>query len=313
MFLYVLNLCFLQKTTVQRWVGRYQSEGHVETYFKNCHRPRLTTAAIDNDIIRYVRQNPFTTSTSIANDFDISPNTVRRRLNENGLFHFIPAFQTQLTQEQKDRRVEFCEENYGIDWDLVIFSDEKTFKSCNDRAMSLYRPKKQRYNPRYVQETTFAGRITCGVWGFITRGGVGELSQTTAHMNSEEYTEILEDFLLPSINTMYGASANEFTFQQDNAPTHTSFFTQQWFANHPEILRMEWPVKSPDLNPIENVWAKMVWNWPNGGFMNRHEIFAEALERWESIRGTNYITKLYDSMPKRLNAVINNGGNWCKY
>lgn len=217
-FLYVLELFSLQKTTVQRWVSRYEALGHVETFYKNCHRPRITTAAIDHEIIHYVQQNPFSTASSLANDFDISSNTVRRRLNDGGLFHFIPAYQSQLTQQQKDRRVQFWEENYGIDWDFIIFSDEKTFKSCNDRAQTLYRPKKQRYNPLYIQETAFSGRITCGVWGYITRGGVGELTQITAHMNSQEYSSILEEVLLPSINTMYGDSANEFTFMQDNAP-----------------------------------------------------------------------------------------------
>lgn len=229
------------------------------------------------------------------------------------MFHFVPAYQTQLTQEHKDRRVQFCEENYGIDWDFVVFTDEKTFKSCNDRAQTLWRPKKQRYNPLYVQETTYSGRITCGVWGFITRGGVGELTPISAHMNSEEYTSILDNIYLPAINSMYGESADEFTFQQDNARMHTSYHTRAWFASHPEVIRMEWPVKSPDLNLIENVWAKLVWNWPNGGFANRAEIFEEARERWDLLRGTEYVANLYESIPKRLNEVINNGGNWCRY
>lgn len=285
----------------------------METLYKNCHRPRKTTADIDDEIMQHFQDNPFTAACSLANDYDISRWTLRRRLNEGGLFNFTPAYQTQLTQEQKDRRVEFCEENYGINWDFVVFSDEKTFKSCNDRAMTLWRPKKQRYNPLYVQETTHSGRITCGVWGFITRGGVGELSQITGHMNSEEYTSILENNYLPAMNAMYGASAAEFTFQQDNAAMHTSYFTRAWFANHPEVVVLEWPVKSPDLNLIENVWAKMVWQWPDGGFANRDQIFSEAEERWNLLRGTEYITKLYDSMPKRMNAVINNGGNWCRY
>lgn len=294
-------------------MNRYKLSGSVATYYKNCHRPRITAVNIDHAITDYVEQNPFTTSCSLAYDFNISPWTVRRRLKESGLFHFIPAFQTRMTQEQKDRRVQFCEENYGIDWDFVAFSDEKTFKSCNDRAKSLWRPKNQRYNPLYIQETTFSGRITCGVWGFITRGGVGELSQITAHMNSQEYTTILDEVFLPSIHTMYGDSAREFTFQQDNARMHTSYHTRAWFASHPEVICMEWPVKSPDLNLIENVWAKMVWNWPDGGFPNRNAIFTEAEERWDAIRGTEYVANLYDSIPKRLNEVINNGGNWCKY
>lgn len=313
MFTCVFNPCYLQKSTVQRWINRYVSSGSVETFYKNCHRPRITTDAIDHEITEYVHENPFTTSSSLANDFGISPWTIRRRLKEDGLFHFIPATQTKLSQEQKDRRVEFCEENYGINWDFVIFSDEKTFKSCNDRAKSLWRPKNQRYNPLYIQETTYSGRITCGVWGFITRGGVGELSKISAHMNSQEYTAILDEVFLPSINSMYGDSATEFQFQQDNARMHTSYHTRAWFESHPEVICLEWPVKSPDLNLIENVWAKMVWGWPDGGFSNRDEIFYEAEERWNSLRGTEYMANLYESIPKRLDEVINNGGNWCRY
>lgn len=302
-----------QKNTVSLWINRFLASGSLETNYKNCHRPRTTTADIDHEITNYVRLNPFTTVTSLSNEFDISYATIRRRLNENGLFHYIPAYQSTLTQDQKDRRVEFCELHYGIDWDLVIFSDEKTFKSCNDRAKSLWRPKNQRYNPLYIQETSFSGRITCGVWGYITKGGVGELCEISAHMNSEEYTTILEEVFLPTLNITYGDSAHELTFQQDNARMHTSYHTQAWFTSHPEIIRLQWPVKSPDLNLIENVWAKMVWNWPDGGFANRAAIFLEAKRRWNELRGTEYITHLYESMPKRLNEVINMNGNWCSY
>lgn len=286
---------------------------NLETLYTNCHRPRITTPIIDHELTEHVRQNPFTTVTSLSSDFGISYSTIRRRLNENGLFHYIPAYQSQLTQEQKDRRVEFCELYYGIDWDLVIFSDEKTFKSCNDRAKSLWRPKNQRYNPLYIQETTFSGRITCGVWGYITRGGVGELCEITSRMNSQEYTSILEEVFLPSLNITYGESAQELTFQQDNARMHTSYHTRAWFASHPEVIQLEWPVKSPDLNPIENVWAQMVWNWPDGGFANRRAIFLEAENRWNDLRGTEYVTHLYQSITKRLNEVINLNGNWCSY
>lgn len=295
------------------WVNRYLATGSLDAFYKNCHRPRITDAHLDHEITEFVRENPFTTVSSLSNDFGISYSTIRRRLNENGLFHYIPAFQSTLTQEQRDRRVEFAEENYGIDWDLVIFSDEKTFKSCNDRAKSLWRPKNQRYNPLYIQETSTSGRITCGVWGYITKGGVGELCEISAHMNSQEYTRILDEVLLPTLNVSYGDSVGELTFQQDNARMHTSYHTRAWFENHPEVVLLQWPVKSPDLNLIENVWAKMVWNWPDGGFRNRREIFLEAENRWNELRGTEYISHLYQSIRKRLDEVINLNGNWCSY
>lgn len=46
----------------------------------------------------------------------------------------------------------------------------------------------------------------------------------------------------------------EFTFQQDNAPIHTSFEIKQWLAAK-IIKTMTWPASSPVLNPIENGWG----------------------------------------------------------
>lgn len=307
------TIFFKQKNTVSLWINRFRATNSLEINYKFCHRPRKTNAAVDQDIVERVRNEPFITVSSLTNDYDVSYSTIRRRLNEHGLYHYIPAYQTELTQEQKDRRVEFCEENYGLNWDFLVFSDEKTFRSCNDRALDVWRPPNERYNPKYVQESRRSGRISCGVWGYITRGGVGELCETTSRQNSPQYTAMLEDVYLPSMRITYGDSVDEFTFQQDNSRVHTSHFAQDWFATHPEITLLDWPARSPDLNPIENVWAKMVWRWPNGGFVNRQDILREANERWDALRSTDYITHLYDSMTKRLDEVMEYGGNWCSY
>ena len=43
-------------------------------------------------------------------------------------------------------------------------------------------------------------------------------------------------------------------FMQDNAPIHIANAIRQWFENH-VIPVLEWLPYSPDLNPIEIVWA----------------------------------------------------------
>ena len=47
---------------------------------------------------------------------------------------------------------------------------------------------------------------------------------------------------------------NELFYQQDNAPCHTSKKTMGWLQSK-NIRFLGWPPGSPDLNPIENLWA----------------------------------------------------------
>ncbi len=70
------------------------------------------------------------------------------------------------------------------------------------------------------------------------------------------YQDILEHFMLPSADKLYGDA--DFIFQQDLAPAHTAKGTKSWFNDH-GVTVLDWPANSPDLNPIENVWDIVKW------------------------------------------------------
>lgn len=98
---------------------------------------------------------------------------------------------------------------------------------------------------------------------------------------------------------------------QDNNSVHTSKLTRQWFARHPELELIGSPVNSPDLNPIENLWADMVRDiFPR----NVERLEDYVVQRWEEKRNNpQYFKNLYASMPYRIQAVIENNGGITKY
>ena len=66
-------------------------------------------------------------------------------------------------------------------------------------------------------------------------------------VNAKRYQQILETHFFPYISR----ANRQFRFQQDDSPIHKARAITDLFERH----SLDWLAYSPDINPIENLWA----------------------------------------------------------
>jgi len=145
------------------------------------------------------------------------------------------------------------------------------------------------------------------VWGAISLRGKTNLSVVEGNVNSEVYQDIINENL-PTMETLY---PDGFKLQQDNATPHTSRTTKAWMREK-GIIILKWPPCSPDLSPIENLWAIMKRRAERSEKKTISEWKEEIQKIWEDI-SQDLLKSLMESMPRRLQMVIAAKGEKIKY
>ncbi len=217
-----------------------------------------------------------------------------------------------LNQRQRQKRLTWAVEknNWTVaQWSKVLFSDESKFCiSFGNQGPRVWRKSGEAQNPCCLKSSVKFPQSVM-IWAAMSSAGVGPLCFLKSTVNAAIYQEILEHFMLPSADKLYGDA--DFIFQQDLAPAHTAKGTKSWFNDH-GVTVLDWPANSPDLNPIENLWGivkrKMRDTRPN----NADDLKATVKETWASIP-PQQCHKLITSMPRRIEAVIKAKGAPTKY
>lgn len=104
---------------------------------------------------------------------------------------------------------------------------------------------------------------------------------------------------------------DNFIFQQDNDPKHTAKKSQAFFRSC-RIKQLEWPPQSPDLNPLENLWAILDNRINKSGVTNKNSYFEALQLAWENL-DPQHLKNLIESIPRRLQKVIEAKGNQINY
>lgn len=285
-------------------------------------RPQVLTDAQKRVCIKAATLGGIDAATQIAQHVrgechvTVSVDTVRRVLRAAGLKSKVKQKKPKLNQKHIKERLEFARrhEHWTIcDWERVIFSDEtKVNRFCSDGRSWCWIRDGQSSNSRQFQQTVKFGGGSVMVWGCMTFQGPGICCRVEGRMDQHQYKEILQKDLLYSI-IAYDLDPSHLIFQHDNDPKHTAKSVRQWLKLQ-GLNVLQWPAQSPDLNPIEHLWARLKHR------LNQYESAPKGiLELWERIEECwasitpEECRRLYESMPKRIQAVIASKGKWTKY
>ena len=132
-------------------------------------------------------------------------------------------------------------------------------------------------------------------WEAFSASGKADLVVMEGEKNSARYINVLEESLFPFINRL---DTNNAIFQQDKAAIHSSKLTKDWFKTK-KYGNLDWPTKSPDLNPIENLWgilSRRVYKCKHQ-FENRESLKSCIKQYWNEIP--------FETFRKRIDSIQN--------
>ncbi len=155
---------------------------------------------------------------------------------------------------------------------------------------------------RKITGLLLSGPKSVMIWGAVTSAGVGPLCFIKSKVNAAVYQEILEHFMLPSADKLYGDA--DFLFQQD-------FSTCPQCQNHFQVLCLPW---------YYCAWLASHHAWPEphmesmGYFQEKDE--KQSIQQYRRAEGSivsQQCHRLIASMPHLTDAGVCAKGAQTKY
>ena len=210
------------------------------------------------------------------------------------------------------------------DWRRVGFTDEMGLQTgANQGNIWVWRYPEEEYDEDCCAATHKSGFKKIKVWGVIRYDVLSKLVLLSEKKGEGKFTsqnyvdEVMDkelfDFWMSSMEEVGDIliMENGVGYHQGAATRRCKEYEKDgWTGWGPGT----WPANSPDLNPIENLWHILRTNVgkrvPRP--MKKQELIDSLKDEWEKL-DMKVINDLIDSMPRRLQAVIDAEGGTTKY
>lgn len=346
----------IQRKTVRRWVKRFttQGKGKVQgsclSVAMGRGRNPAITKEVAKDAVEMLLSGDYNGAQQVADELHKQGKTpgdkpvhrttlvkhAKQAAEEMGtplqLSRAKPV--KELTERNKQQRLEFCKANSKRNFNTVMFTDRKKFMFKHPG--SKVAPCQWIVRGRRRTASVVSKPMVVNVYGGITRYQVTKLhfvagtskmkttfknkkGQLARNVTSSQYLDVVAKTLLPEGKRIFSAQGiSKWHLQQDNDPTHKVPSKQavaEWNSKNGSAIEIlpDWPPNSPDLSLIENVWAIVQRRVDAAGCKDFEEFKAKVQSEYKAIAQGDTLKKLYNSMKERMQACIEANGDKTKY
>ena len=278
-------------------------------------RPPIITPLQRRDIGILGKRDRWKSAREIQTELSIhnlSLRTIQQVLREQtGMVSYYSVKKPFISKDCAKNRLKWAAEHAGwsLDqWHHVLFSDESPFSYYCQSRSRVRRLPDERLKPELLRPVV-KHPPKLNVWGCFAANGVGDICQVVGNMTAQIYVQILDQHLWPSAQKLF--PEGQYIFQHDNDPKHTSRLVKD-FLNTYDVNVLDWPSNSPDLNPIENLWAIIDTSVKGRRANSDDELMNLLTNTWKNIE-VEKLAALVDSMPRRCDDVIRAKGYQINY
>lgn len=323
------------RNTIKKWSSRESPEDESRP-----GRPRKITAFVAKMIEGQMKEKPGVGVRTCAKSLNawFEATGQNRSISPSGIQKYLKTTDWGHTSFKLRQKPLLSERNITDRLKFIKYCEESGYTDSGRRGIELrnsilwtdeswieLNPKMNRQNMRF--RTTHRENVPVNMvpkYGvkIMVAGGICSTGKTTlilippnVTITAKTYQEMILPVYLHFLqDTNMFPKPRKSTFMQDGAPAHTAKTTLQIIKSLESESGLKvwskgiWPGNSPDFNPIEHIWDLLqnsVFEIPRP--TNSQELWIRVLNKWENL-SEEYLTKLAQSLPKRLAESKANAG-----
>lgn len=298
--------------SVQRWIDRFAQDWGLEDLPRRGRDPILDDDQ-SAEVVRIVDQHPFMVPRDVKHlmELEASARTIRRVLDEAGLYGHIARHDFAFTEEHLNKRLAFAHQHQQLtvqDWARVVFADEAWLHVGQSGKLWVQRPVNSELDPKFMA-VLGPPKAKVGVWLAFSAQGTFSLFTYQNTMNMDRLQAVFTEHLLPEARSIFGDEP--IPLVQDNARYHVGGKISAWYKRV-GIAPMGMPPYSPDLNPTENLINILKQKIEARNPQDEETLTRIAVEEWDLIK-PGLCRSLATSMINRIQCVIECDGHRTGY